>query len=233
LPIYTTSNLLAIMSEDDLALIWPFLEPVDLKLRQSLAKPRHTIDHVYFIDEGMVSVVVKTAADNEAEIAVIGSEGAVGCAAFLEAGRSSQNIYKQVAGKGRRIETARLQSAMKASETLRRLLLQYLHTLIMQQDETALSAAHGFIRQRLARWLLMAQDRLGAQLHLTHDFLGVMLAVRRAGVTTALTQFSNEGLIVTSRGHINVIERERILAIAGPFYGGPSAEYARLFANGG
>jgi CRP-like cAMP-binding protein len=232
LPIYRASNLLALMSESDRALIEPFLEPIDLKLRQSLARPRYPIDHVYFIDEGMVSVVVKTNGDNQAEVAVIGSEGATGCAAFLEAGKSSQDIYMQVAGKGQRIETARLQTAMAESQTLRRLLLQYLHTLIVQQDETAISAARGSIPQRLARWLLMAQDRLGADLQLTHDFLGVMLAVRRPGVTGALVRFAQEGLIVPGRGHIHVLDRDRLRHLAGSFYGAPGAEYNRLFANG-
>ncbi len=146
MPTYRANNLLAIMSADDRARIQPFLEPVDLQLRQSLARPRQMIEHVYFIDQGMVSVVVKITGDNQAEVAVIGSEGATGCAAFLEAGKSTQDIYMQVAGKGQRIEAARLQTAMGESETLRRLLLQYLHTVIVQHDETAISAARGSIR---------------------------------------------------------------------------------------
>ncbi len=164
-------------------------------------------------------------------MAVIGSEGASGCAVFLEAGMSSQDIYMQVAGSGHRIETARILEAMAESPTLRRLLLQYVHTVMMQQDETAVSAARATIRQRLARWLLMAQDRLGSQLQLTHDFLGVMLAVRRSGVTDALNEFAIAGLISTSRARITVVDREHLLDIAAGYYGAAGAEYIRLFEN--
>jgi CRP-like cAMP-binding protein len=232
LPVYRANNLLAIMCAEDRARIQPLLHPVELKVRQSLARPGHAIEHVYFIDDGMVSVVARAKGDNVAEVAVIGSEGATGCAAFLEAGKSYQDIYMQVTGKGHRIGAPELQAAMRESDTLRRLLLQYLHTIIMQQDETAISAARGSIRQRLARWLLMAQDRLGANLQLTHDFLGVMLAVRRPGVTAALQQFSTERLIVTGRGRIHITNRERLHEIAGAFYGAPGTEYRRLFSNG-
>ena len=232
MPVYRDSNLLAIMSPEDRARIEPFLVPVDLKVRQSLARPRYIIEHIYFIDQGMVSVVAKAKGDDRAEVAVIGSEGAGGCAAFLEAGISSQDLYMQVAGTGHRIETARLQQAMTESPTLRRLLLQYLHTLMMQQDETAVSAARASIREKLARWLLMAQDRLGNELQLTHDFLGVMLAVRRSGVTTALVAFSEEGLIISGRGRLTVTDRASLLDIAGGYYGAPGAEYNRLFPRG-
>jgi CRP-like cAMP-binding protein len=231
-PLYRDSNLLAIMTADDRSRIQPFLVQVDLRVRQSLARPRHAIEHVYFIDQGMVSVVAKAKGDNQAEVAVIGSEGASGWAVFLEAGMSSQDIYMQVAGSGHRIETARILEAMAESPTLRRLLLQYVHTVMTQQDETAVSAARATIRQRLARWLLMAQDRLGSELQLTHDFLGVMLAVRRSGVTDALNEFALDGLIATARARITVVDRERLLEIAAGYYGAPGAEYKRLFENG-
>jgi CRP-like cAMP-binding protein len=231
-PLYHASNLLTIMAAGDRSRIEPFLVKVDLKVRQSLARPRRPIEHVYFIDEGMVSVVAKAKGDNQAEVAVIGSEGASGCAVLLEAGMSSQDLYMQVAGSGHRIEAGRLLAAMAQSPSLRCLMLQYVHTVMVQQDETAVSAARANIRQRLARWLLMAQDRLGSELRLTHDFLGVMLAVRRSGVTDAINDFATDGLIATRRACITVIDRDRLLEIAGGYYGSPGAEYRRLFEHG-
>jgi CRP-like cAMP-binding protein len=105
------------------------------------------------------------------------------------------------------------------------------HSLIALQDETAVSAARGTIRQRLARWLLLAQDRLGREINLTHDFLGVMLGVRRAGVTNALGAFCEEGLIEASRGRITIIDRDHLLVAAAGFYGSARSEYDRLFSR--
>jgi hypothetical protein len=111
---------------------------------------------------------------------------------------------------------------MQISSSLRPRLLHYLDVFLMQSAQTALANAKGTVEQRLARWLLMAHDRLpGDDLRLTHEFVALMLGVRRAGVTVALHQLEASGAISTSRGAIAIIDRIALERDAGGFYGIP------------
>jgi CRP-like cAMP-binding protein len=226
------NQLLEYISCSDRAAVEQHLEDVELPRRFRLAHPRRHIDHVYFIDEGLASIVVAGRSGEQTEVAVIGREGASGCPIFLEADRSFQDIYMQVEGKGRRIEAHEVARLLNERHSLRRVFLRYAHTVSVQQDETALAAARGTTRQRLARWLLMAQDRLGDDLDLTQDVLSLMLGVRRPGVTIALQEFAAARLKGNGRGKIHVRDREGLKSVAGSFYGAPRAEYDRLFSAG-
>ena len=118
---------------------------------------------------------------------------------------------------------------MDASETLRRLLLRFVQVLMVQTAHTAMANARANIAQRLARWILMAHDRtLDNTLLLTHEFLALMLGVRRAGVTEALQSLTQRKLIETGRNCIVVLNRKGIGQVAGSFYGVPEKEYRRL-----
>ena len=113
---------------------------------------------------------------------MIGFEGVTGLAVIMGATRSPNATYIQLAGKGFRISAANLRSAMDKSPTLQKLLLQYAHVFMMQTAQTALANGRNKMEDRLARWLLMAHDRVGGNdLALTHEFLGIMLGVRRSG----------------------------------------------------
>src|SRR5262245_24387803 len=102
----------------------------------------------------------------------------------------------------------------------------------VQVGHTALANAHGKIEERLARWLLMAHDRLeNDELHLTHEFLSIMWGVRRAGVTTALHQLERSGLVSTKRSCVTVLDRRRLEKAAHGLYGVPEAEFERLFCG--
>jgi CRP-like cAMP-binding protein len=123
-----------------------------------------------------------------------------------------------------------LNKAAKESETLRSTLLKYVQTFTVQTAHTAVSNAHAKVPERLARWLLMAHDRLnGDILPLTHEFLSLMLGVRRAGVTEAVQNLRAKNLIKAGRGVIEVLDRKGLEKIAGDFYGVPEQEYQRLF----
>jgi CRP-like cAMP-binding protein len=223
------NKLLSYMSASDHAEIEPLLEEIYLPHRFKLAQPRRLVEHVYFLDSGLASIVVKGRDGQETEVAVVGNEGASGCPVFLEVDRSAQDVYMQGKGTGRRIRADVLSRLIADRPSLRRLLLQYAHTVSVQQDETALAATRGTIPERLARWLLMAQDRLGDDLDLTHDFLATMLGIRRPGVTVALSEFRQAGLTSSSRGNVHVQDRAGLLSLANIFYGAPGAEYDRLF----
>jgi CRP-like cAMP-binding protein len=111
-------------------------------------------------------------------------------------------------------------------------LQRYAHAFAVQAAHTALANAQGKIEERLARWLLMAHDRTtGDSLHLTHEFLALMLGVRRAGVTTALHALESNALIENSRGSIVILDRAGLEASANGLYGVPEAEYERVCAS--
>jgi hypothetical protein len=121
---------------------------------------------------------------------------------------------------------------MDASSTLRWTLLRYIHTLVIQRSETALSAMRGSLPQRLARWLLMVQDRLpGTAVPLTHEFMSFMLGTRRPGVTLALQTLRDRRLISQSRGSIAIQDRAGLEKFANGLYGGAEREFEKLFAS--
>lgn len=124
---------------------------------------------------------------------------------------------------------AALREAMRQSSSLRAVLMKYVQAFMVQTAHTAIANARATLVERLARWLLMAHDRVrGNALNLTHEFLSLMMAVRRAGVTEALQALEGRNLIVCGRREITLLNRKGIEKIAGHFYGTPEAEYRRL-----
>jgi CRP-like cAMP-binding protein len=224
-----SNRLLARLSRADIDLLRPHLKAVPLKLRQDLERANKRIDHVYFMDDGIASVVATQHHNGEIEVGLIGREGMTGLMVILGDHRSPNATYIQVAGNGQRLRASELRSAMKASPSLRGFFLKFVQTFMIQTSQTAISNGRGKIDQRLARWLLMAQDRVGQnRLPLTHEFLAVMLGVRRAGVTVTLTSLEEERLIRARRGEIVILDRKGLLRRAGGFYGVPETEYRRL-----
>jgi CRP-like cAMP-binding protein len=223
------NRLLAALSSADLNLLLRDLTPVPLKLRQDLEKPNRRIDDVYFLDTGIVSVVAVQANAKRVEIGLIGCEGMTGTAVVLGGQSSPHSTYVQATGDGQRISTGALRKAMATSNSLHGMLLKFVQVFMVQTAHTAIANAQAKLDERLARWILMAHDRVrGSTLPLTHEFLALMLGVRRAGVTEALQSLSRQRLIKTGRGEIVVLSRRGIERTAGDLYGAPEAEYRRL-----
>jgi CRP-like cAMP-binding protein len=225
--------ILKTLSATDLDRLRPHLEPVDLKFRQRLQASNRRIGHAYFPESGLGSVVAIGGGERRhAEVAVVGREGMTGIPVVLCADRSPCDVFMQIEGKGHRIAAGDLRDAMDQSTTLLRCLLRFAHAFQIQAHYTALANAHGTIEQRLARWLLMAQDRIGSDtLLLTHEFLSLMLGTRRAGVTTALGHFESKGIVEGARGAVTIHDRDGLEECADGFYGVPEAEYERLFGS--
>ena len=138
----------------------------------------------------------------------------------------------QIAGNGYRIPAAPFVEALKRSPSLSALMLKSAQAFMIQTAHTALANGRARLEERLARWLLMAHDRMTSDaVPLTHEFLAVMLGVRRAGVTVAIHGFERRGLVTTRRGQLTVINRHGIEQIAGSFYGTPEAELLRLLGD--
>jgi CRP-like cAMP-binding protein len=223
------NQLLASLSTDDLDLLEPHLKSVTLGLRKQLEKPNRRIEAVYFPESGFASVVAIQSNGKQVEVGLIGREGMTGLPIVLGNHRSPHSTYIQAAGTGKCIPSKELREATRSSLTLRDSLLKYVQAFGVQTTHTAISNAHARMDVRLARWLLMAHDRIGDDaLSLTHEFLSLMLGVRRAGVTEALDTLRKQRLISYKRGTITVRDRKGLVRTAGEAYGIPEAEYRRL-----
>src|SRR5688572_26525726 len=222
------NHLLSRLSDADFDLIKTRLQAVELGHRMSLEERARPIEKVYFPEHGIASVVA-VSGQEQVEAGIIGREGMTGISVILGDDRSVNATFIQVAGAGLSLDSSTLQKAMQKSQTLRTLFLRFVQAFMTQMSHTALANGRAKVEERLARWLLMAHDRLdGKELPLTHEFLALMLGVRRAGVTTALQGLENQALVSVRRGLIMMEDREGLVKLAGAIYGVPEVEYRRL-----
>jgi CRP-like cAMP-binding protein len=206
----TTNHILSELSSKDRALLEPDLEAVDLPVRFPIAGRNRRIEYVYFLDEGMASVVAD--GGKPIEVGIIGREGFAGLAVLLGNDRSHNEIFVQIAGKGRRIRSEIFREADEQSLTLHRSLMRFVHSFLMQVSETATANGRCKAEERLARWLLLAQDRVASdEIPLTHEFLGIMLGTARPGVTLAVQTLQSEKLIDGRRGKLLILNRDGLL----------------------
>ena len=223
------NRLLAALSPTDLALLQPHLRPVPMAVFKDMERPNRRIETVFFMEAGIASVVAVQPNETRIEVGLIGREGMTGIAVVLGDDQSPHSTYIQVAGEGQGISAKELRKAMDTSGTMRTLFLKFVQVFMVQTAHTAIANARARIDQRLARWILMAHDRTATgTLPLTHEFLSLMLGVRRAGVTEALQSLKRQKLIDTGRNKIVVRDRKGIVRIAQGYYGVPEKEYRRL-----
>src|SRR4051794_11276319 len=195
----------------DLDLLVPHLEPVELPLRMVLASAGKKFRTVYFPESGFASVVANEASERPIEVGMIGREGMTGIAVLLGGDRNSYDNFIQAAGEGQCMSVGALREAIKSSLSLHHAMLRYVHYFLDQLAQTALANGRSSIEERLARWLLMAADRVeGEELSLTHEFLAMMLGVRRPGVTVAIQGLEREGTVERRRGRIFITDRKAL-----------------------
>src|ERR1700722_13376779 len=210
------NQLLAAMSAADFASLQPHLKPVPMALLKDMERPNQRIETVYFMETGIASVVAVQPDETRVEVGLIGREGLSGIAVVLGGDQSPHATYIQVAGEGQRITAENLRHAMSESKTPHGLLLRFVQVFMVQTAHTAVANARTHIDRRLARWILMAHDRLhDDRLSLKHEFLALMLGVGRAGVTEALQSLKRQKLIDAGRNLIVVLDRKGIEQLAG------------------
>jgi CRP-like cAMP-binding protein len=172
--------ILAGMAAPDFARLHPNLEAVDLPLRKLLEVRHRRAEFAYFPESGIASVVVTGGSQHTVEVGMIGRESMTGQAMVLASDRSPHEVFMQAAGAGWRIGAVELKAALEESPGLRHHLLRHVQVFQTQMSFTALANARYRIDERLARWLLMAQDRLDTtDLPLTHEVLSLMLGVEK------------------------------------------------------
>jgi CRP-like cAMP-binding protein len=209
--VMSSNWLLSRLSRADVRLLEPHLKAVDLPVRRQLEAPKKRVEDVYFLDAGLASVVAK--GGHPIEVGMIGREGMTGLSVVLDGDyRNIHETFMQIGGSGQRISAGRLREAIDASATLHQVFLRFAHAFLIQATHTALANGRSKIEERLARWLLMANDRVdGNELKLTQEFLATMLGVRRSGVTVALQQLERIGLISHKRGSIIILDRQALV----------------------
>lgn len=223
------NRLLKALAPKAFARFVPHLEFTDLSIKHVLVEVDQPTMDVCFIERGLGSMVA-TSSDNETvEVGHIGREGMTGEHVVMGADETPNRTFMQVAGAGYLMPASALMDILNSDLTTRQLFLRYVHCCALQLSHTALSNGRYNVYERLARWLLMVHDRIdGDDLPLTHEFLGIMLGVRRSGVTDQIHLLEGVHAIKATRGNIKVLDRERLREIASGCYGVPEREYERL-----
>ncbi|MGO7611569.1 Crp/Fnr family transcriptional regulator [Rhizobium ruizarguesonis] len=223
------NTLLKMLSVDGFARLSGSMERIDLPLRHVLVASDVPTAHVCFLERGLGSMVVSSTDDEVVEIGHIGPEGASGMHVVLAVETTPTRTFMQVAGSGIMVPMETFQRALADDPEMKDFFLRYVHTTVLQLAHSALANARYNMHERLARWILMCHDRLeGNNLAITHEFLALMLGVRRSGVTNELHVLEGVHAIRSTRGNVRILDREKLIEIAGGCYGVPEREYEKV-----
>lgn len=205
------NRFLSTLPPEDFEELRPFLRVVDLKRHAVIHEANKPVEAVYFIESGVVSRVARTQTDGAVEVAMVGRTGLIGISVVLGTMIALHRTVVQIPGQALRISASDLQLVMEKKPALRDHLLRYIQLLMNQKAQVALCNAKHEIDKRLARWLLLAHDRIvGDVLPVTHDLLAMTLGVRRASVSEALSKFEAEGIVSKTRGALKISNRDAL-----------------------
>jgi CRP-like cAMP-binding protein len=223
------NRILAALPQADLDRFFASLQPVSLPLKHLLYQVGAPLDWIYFIEQGVASILTSMANGSTIEVGMVGSEGIVGAAALMGGEASAQQIVVQVPGAALKMPAAKCKEAFDQSPAFRAAVLRSVAAFLDLGAQTAACNRLHTIEQRCARWFLMALDRLdGDVLPMTHEFLASMLGVRRAGITETAGELQRAGLIRNGRGAVTVVDRPGLEAAACECYGLDHARLMRL-----
>lgn len=234
-PLPSTANrILSALSRSEYGRLTPHLEHVTLSAGEILCRSDEPITHVYFPNRGTVSIVSTFEDGASVEVGMVGNEGMFGVCVFLGSISTPHMAQVQIEGDGLRMRADVLKTEFNQCGLLQDLLLRYTQVFITQIAQTAACNQTHDVQGRLAKWLLMCQDRSHSfDLELTHEFIATMLGTRRAGVTVAAGALKQKGLIEYSRGQITITDREGLEAKSCECYRSMKKEFARLVNSNG
>ena len=221
------NHLIELLPRSDRRRFLAACEPVTLVLSEVLCEPHTPTRAVYFPIDGFISLVAKTEGHLGLEVGMVGREGMLGAELALGVAAAPMHALVQGAGAAWRMEARTFAAELAASAALRNVLHRYVYVLMAQLAVSSACLRFHAIGPRLARWLLMSQDRARANsFHVTHEFLAFMLGVRRVGITTAAGVLHREGLIEYHRGELTVLNRAGLEAAACSSYAVSGQTYA-------
>jgi CRP-like cAMP-binding protein len=214
------NRILLTIPDTEYHLIRPHLEYLRLPQQRSLHVPHEKIRFAHFLNQGLISLVVELKDGRTVEAGIVGNEGVSGLAAAVGLTRAPLREIVQIAGEGFRVRVVELRKTLQSTPQFRNVLARYSMVLGMQVAQTAACNRLHLIEQRLARWLLLAQDRVqSGTLHITHDFLATMLGTDRPSVTVAAGILQRLQLIAYTRGRVKILERMKLEKFACECYG--------------
>ena len=205
------NKILLSISDKEYAVIRPHLEFLSMPHHLSLYEPGQPLKFVHFPNTGMVSLVIATEDGKTVEVGEVGREGFAGTQAAVGINRNQVREIVQIAGDGFRVRIGALKSVLLSAPGLQRLLTRYAVVQGMQFAQTAACNRLHNIEQRLARWLLITQDRVDSpKLAITHDFLATMLGTDRPTVSLAFGTLQNKQIIEHTRGGVQILSRTKL-----------------------
>lgn len=211
----TRNHLLSALPEDELAEFRSSLTSVPLTHKQIIHEKNTQIDHIYFIEHGITSVLTVMSDGAMSEVGMIGAEGMVGMSALLGAETSTQRIIVQVPGSALRMNAALCKASFDRRPVFHRIVLRFVDAFLSLSAQTAACNLLHSAEQRCARWLLMASGRMRSDtVPMTHEFLSSMLGIRRTGVTAIAGGLQRAGVIQYHRGRIKITDHDRLVASA-------------------
>ncbi len=229
LPQQFKNRVLASLPAEDLQRLTPHLTPVTLGINRTLHDAGQLIDTVYFLEEGICSMVVTMETGNMIEVGVTGIDGFVGLAALLGTRQSPNRAFMQISGHGYSMKAKVLFDQAEGSSKLRVSLQRVVQGMLVQTSQTAACNRVHELEERMARWLLICHDRVqDDHVPITHEFLGMMLGTRRSSVTVAAGILRKAGLIAYTRRDVTIQNREGLEHASCECYRIIRNEYDRL-----
>ena len=229
----TENRLLAVLSRELYKKLAPNLKQVSLEQGTILHHPGETIKEIYFPIDCLLSITITMTDGSTAEAGMVGNREVIGINAFMGGRETTQTEYiVQIAGSAIKADAQPLLEEFDHNKELRDVLLRYTQALIAQISQTTACNSLHLLDQRLARWLLEAQDRVNSDyLKLTQEFISHMLGVRRAGVTQAAQKLQERGLICYERGHVQILDLQGLEASSCECFSVLREEYDRLLGG--
>jgi CRP-like cAMP-binding protein len=223
------NRILAALPKPEIRALETHFSPMNFAQGETLLDPGQTAEFAYFIETGLASVIVVMETGMSVEVAVVGREGLVGLPIVLDTSSMPTRTFIQIPGSGFRLKASTLRAEFERSATLRQRAHRYLQAHLMQASQTAACNRLHEIAERLARWLLMCQDRVESdELQITHQSLADMLGTPRSTVTLAARMLQKAGLVEYSRGHIRIRNRKGLEEAACECYRSIRSECDRL-----
>jgi CRP-like cAMP-binding protein len=207
------NHILAGLSLADYARVLPQLVPKSLRFKQVLYEPNEPISQIYFVRDGVVSIIATEEGENAIEVGLIGREGFAGLPVLYGLDSLPYRVLIQIEGDAWRLSTSSFRAILAESPALEKLCLRYAQYFTIQVSQSVACNRLHTVEERCARWLLMTADRVdGEAFDITHEFMAIMLGVRRAGVTVAMATLQSAGIVQHGRGRVRILDRAALEA---------------------
>jgi CRP-like cAMP-binding protein len=222
------NQLLAALPGKEYKRLIPHLEFVSLPMMEVLYESGEPIKHVYFPNDGLISLLVVMKDGTPREVGLIGSEGMFGVPVVLGMNATPTRALIQMPGSAMRLKAQALRDELKRGGALQNILQRYIHALFTQVAQSAACISSHEVNRRLSRWLVMTHDHApGDEFVMKQEFMAMMLGVTRSVVTRAAVNLQNEKMIRYTRGQVTILDRRRLEATACECYGAVKTEYER------